>query len=325
VTPAERDNVPRWRPGDGGGHAESWFIKANDPAGGRAIWIRFTVLSPEGRPGDAVVEVWAVAFDRETNTSGKDTFPAAAAHVGGSPLRIAAGESTLEPGRTRGRVRAGGGTIAWDLRFPGDAPALHLFPVDALYELDRFPRQKLTTPVPDARFAGSIEVSGEAWAVDGWPGMQGHNWGRGHTHRYAWAHVNTFEGAPGTVFEGASARLAVGPLVTPPLTVAVLRHRGREHDFRGLRSWLGASDVRRGRWSFVLDSAAARLSGTLEARDDDTVALDYLEPDGRRARCFNSKLASCRLVLEERTRRRGLETVATLLAGGTAALEILER
>ena len=104
---------------------------------------------------------------------------------------------------TRGRAR----TIAWDLRFGGGAGPFHLFPSEALYEIEAFPRTKQVTPWPDARFDGRVVVDGREWKIESWRGMQGHNWGRGHALRYAWAQVNAFADAPGTFFEGTSAQL----------------------------------------------------------------------------------------------------------------------
>ncbi|MDB4933724.1 MAG: hypothetical protein JWP87_696, partial [Labilithrix sp.] len=55
----------------GGGHVESWFLKANEPGGRRAIWVKNTVFAREPGKGKraAVVppmaEAWAIAFDRE--------------------------------------------------------------------------------------------------------------------------------------------------------------------------------------------------------------------------------------------------------------------
>ena len=56
MSTASRDscNGARYEPGTMRGHYESWFLRANDASGRRAFWIRYTIFSPRGRPGDAV-------------------------------------------------------------------------------------------------------------------------------------------------------------------------------------------------------------------------------------------------------------------------------
>ena len=43
---ATDDNRRRYRPGTD--HVESWFVRANDPAGPRAVWLKKTVLAKAG-------------------------------------------------------------------------------------------------------------------------------------------------------------------------------------------------------------------------------------------------------------------------------------
>lgn len=326
MTPAERDNLARFREGDPAGHMESFFLKANAPEGGRAFWIRFTVFAPAGRARDAVAEVWAIAFDRARgHVAVKETYPVAAADLRRDRFRVAAGRSSLGPGATRGRLEGPAGAIEWDLAFTEGAPPAHLYPIEAFYDLDVFPRQKYLTPHPDSRFGGRIVAGGETWEVRDWPGMQGHTWGRGHALRYAWAHVNAFRDAPGTWFEGASAKIKLGPVPTPFLTLAFLRHAGRDYDFRGARHWINRSaEIGYYRWSFAAENDQARLEARVEARAEDLVGLLYLDPDGGRVHCLNSKIATCRLVLSERAGWK-IGRTTTLEAPGAAALELLVR
>jgi hypothetical protein len=336
MTAAERWNLVRFRPESRAGHVESYFLKANEPGGARAVWIKFTVLAPIGRPEAAVAEVWAVAFDGRSgaHVAGKETFPIGRAELPRDRFRFEVGGSMLEGGATRGRIRAAGAgagagagadEIAWDLKFDEGAPPLLLFPSEALYEVEAFPRSKLLSPHPDSRFEGRVSVGGAEWRVAGWPGMQGHNWGRGHALRYAWAHVNAFRDAPGTVFEGFSAKVRLGPVATPYLSLLFLRHRGRDFDFRGIRQWL-SRDVSVGRyfWAFAAESEDARLAGRIEAPAEDFAGLTYEDPDGARAACLNSKIARARLELFERAGPR-FEPIATLEADRSAALELLVR
>jgi hypothetical protein len=320
-------NGVRWLPNDRRGHIESLFLKANAPGAGRAVWLRFTLLAPRGSPSDARAEVWAVAFDRDNGSprAWKASGSALGATLSREGLGFAALGCELVPGFTRGSIREPAGEIAWELRWRGSGEELRLLPLDALYASSGFPRTKLVSPEPDARFDGWVKAGGRRFDVRDWPGMQGHNWGRGHAARYAWAHANAFAGYPGTVFEGASAAVRVGPIVTPLVTVALLRHNGRTFDFRGARHWLNRSvRIEAARWSFRARSADARIDVTFASAPEQTARLVYEDPDGKRATCMNSKIARCRIDLRVRANPES-EAAETLVCDDAAALEILTR
>src|SRR5205823_5286703 len=61
------------------GHVESWFVRANDPAASRALWLKMTILAP--LHGPAVAETWFIWFDGERGATlaHKDTVPIAGA------------------------------------------------------------------------------------------------------------------------------------------------------------------------------------------------------------------------------------------------------
>ena len=43
--------------------------------------------------------------------------------------------------------------------------------------------QSALTPIPTATVSGEASIDDERWVLDGWRGMQGHNWGAGHSER----------------------------------------------------------------------------------------------------------------------------------------------
>src|SRR5262249_42992585 len=106
VAMATRDqwNAARYQPGTATGHYESWFQRANDPTGARAFWIRYTIFAPRGRPGDAVGELWAIAFDRAAAriTAVKQVHPIAACAFARDRLDVAIGDARLDDGALRG-------------------------------------------------------------------------------------------------------------------------------------------------------------------------------------------------------------------------------
>ena len=319
-------NAVRWRPNDRRGHVESFFLKANAPGEGRAIWLRFTLLVPRALPETARAEVWAMAFDRRAGVprAWKVTAPAGATVLAPERLGFALLGCELEPGRTHGKIPGATGDIAWDISWTGRGQELRLLP-RALYKSRAFPRTKLVSPEPDARFSGSVRVADQVWDLEDWPGMQGHNWGLGHATRYAWAHCNAFADHPGTVFEGTSAAVNFGSWTTPLLTLAVLRHAGRTFDLSGVRHWYNRSaNIERGRWTFRAVCGTERIDVSIESAPSDVAGLIYEDPDGEQAICLNSKLARCRIDIASRT-RRGFEWQETLVCDDAAALEILSR
>lgn len=311
---------PRVLDAGGRGHVESYFLKANHPDGSAAVWLKFTVLA--GLAEGPVAEVWAIVFDKRSaaHRAAKETYPLDQAKLGAQPFRFRVGKSRLEDGWTRGHLQSRDGhEIGWDLTFQGDAPPLFLLPSPRLYE-GRFPRSKLLTPYPDLQVHGAVRVDEREWAVEGWPGSLGHNWGREHAHRYAWGHVNAFDGAEGSWFEGVSAKVKVGPFTLPFLSTLYVHHAGEAYDFRAMRHWLSRVKVELFRWSFEARSEKAILKGELAAEPRDLVGLRYLDPTGKAGDCLNTKIGRARIDLTHPDGR----PIATLRSD-KAALEILER
>jgi hypothetical protein len=316
------------------GHLESTFLKLNDPQGKRALWVKLTIFAPTARTsggppferGKPVAEAWAIAFDRAgdeapptsyrepgvapaaraRNAAAKQTVPVEQAELARERpfrLRVAGVELSSEKDgalHARGEVDHGEVRIRFDLRLrPRDRAPLVPFPHAVMYEAP-FPKSKLVSPIVDALAEGTVDVdraTGEHahWAVEGWPAMQGHNWGTRHGDLYAWAHCNTWNEPAGRelALEGFSAQVRVGPVHTPMITNVAIRHRGVRYEAKNLREILrarGAIDRLR-RWTFSARHAGATLSGSLTMRDEDIVGLYYPNPDGEMSYCLNSKLA----------------------------------
>ena len=143
------------------------------------------------------------------------------------PVRLeATGAGGRGSAQAVGQCDASGRRIGWALRFAGGQPPLLLLP-EALYE-GGFPKAKSLVPRPLARFDGELHVDGVHLPVQGWPGSQNHNWGSRHTDRYAWGQGAGFDGDEDAFLECSTARVRVGPIWTPWLTLSVLRIQGSE-------------------------------------------------------------------------------------------------
>jgi hypothetical protein len=324
-------NELRYRPGDKRGHVESFFIKANSPGGNRAIWIKHTVLVPDGRPEDAVAEVWAVAFvrgDRSFPIAAKETVPLSRARFRSQPFRAEHPAATMDSSRARGAVEANEHSLGWSIEMEGKGPGHVPFPLSRMYTAP-FPRTKVLTPAPDTQLFGSFEVDGQRWAIDGWRGAQGHNWGPAHSSPYAWAHCNAWESDEDGFLEAMAAQMTVGGVRTPWLTNVALRIKGETLRFDGPRTLVSDETVTGfDHFRFRALRKDAELTGVIRAQRSDMAGLRYENPDGTAVTCLNSKLADVRLLLrrpahpdlELRSRRGALEIGTTALDHGVRIL-----
>jgi hypothetical protein len=294
----------------GTGHYESWFQRANDATGRRAFWIRYTIFSPEDHPEDAVGELWAIAFDRQTGNivAVKDVVPIAECRFASEGLDVTIAGHTLDAKGLRGEAAANGHVIAWDLTYGGAQPPLLVLP-ERLYR-GPFPRAKLLVGSPNAKFRGSVTVDGELWAIADWVGSQNHNWGSRHTDRYAWGQVCGFDDEPDAFLECSTARLKIGPFWTPWMSPLVFRYKGETIAMNRIDRAIRATG-KYDPYVWTIESGDLRIRITADEKD--FVALRYANPPGGSKICLNSKIARCELSY------RG-----THLRSSRAAFEILD-
>lgn len=311
-------NGARFRPGDDRGHYESWFARANHPTRPLAFWIRYTIFVPKGRPEAAEGERWAIWFDGEDDrvVAAKDEVPIARCGFVPDGLHATIGEAVLEDGRLTGGV----GGLRWELGFEGDEPPLLLLP-RAFYDRG-FPKAKAVVGTPHARYTGTLTVEGEPMQIDGWPGSHNHNWGSKHTDAYAWGQVSGFDDAPDAFLECSTARVKIGPVWTPWMSLMVLRIDGREYALNGLLLAMRAQ----GRyeyfdWRFASRQGGVSIEGHIHAPRASFVGLPYRNPPGGVKTCLNTKIAACELTLKvggvERTMRSASRAAFEILTDAT--------
>lgn len=316
-------NDTRYRPGEQDGHYESFFVRANHPTRPLAFWIRYTIFSPRHHPEQALGELWAIAFDGETqhHVAVKQEMPLAACAFDQSRFSVRVGDARLEAGALTGAAERDGHRLHWDLRYSGDAAPLFLLPL-AVYARPG-PPAKALVGLPLAVFSGRLLVDGAEWEIADWVGSQDHNWGVRHTDHYAWGQVAGFDDAPESFLEVVTARRRLGPLWSPFVTLLVVRHGGEEialNTPRQMRRARGAFSPFE--WRFRSQTSQVRVEGHLAARSAAFVGLTYRNPPGGTKVCLNTKLASCQITI---TRRVGSAwgQPKQLVARQRAAFEIL--
>lgn len=298
---------------------ESRYIRANHPEQPQALWLRETLLLPT--EGDPVADVWVMLFDPEGqgNRALKEPYPIDAAayeydnwtaRIGAASIddRSAQGVVTGGPSLTAGS--AGGRSARWDLRItPGSEGPVKLL-TDRAYK-SRIPTAKTTVRHPMAQFDGVVELDDARLVLDGWTGSVNHNWGTRHTPAYAFGQVCGFDDAPDSSLEIATARAALGPVLTPAATLFVFRHAGQEF---AVRSFLGSLQTH-GRyqpfaWAFGGRVRDQMIEGEMTAEPADVIGLTYTDTDGGSKFCYNSAIATCRVQVAGKAFERG-ELVAT--------------
>lgn len=286
----------RYRDASARGHVESWFLKANDPCGRRAVWLKWTVWAGERAPARAVAETWAVTFGTSAGpTAAKSITPFRSARFERHGLGVAIDGCTLSVTAARGRVESGGRAIADDLSIAALGHPVGHHAADWMYS-PAFPGRKLSSPVSTALVSGQVDIGEEHWALVDWPGMVGHNWGRRHPEAYAWGHCNAWDDGDDLVLEGFTARGS--GVIVPAVTMLWARHRGVGYGFDTLISVArnrGAMTPRR--WTFRGADREASIEGEMWAETDDMVGLFYPNPDGTMCHGLASMIANAEVTL----------------------------
>ena len=300
-------NDVRW-PRDPGGHYESFYLKANAPDRRLGLWIKHNLLAPVGSDAPPFGESWAVLMDGDSGEHlvAKRVVPAAELDLSPPAAIVRLGSARLAEGRAEGEIPPDRGrpSASWSVDLVGDEPPLLHLPSAWMYTA-AFPRKMMLTPRPFLELSGTLRVGDREVDLDGWTGLQGHNWGRAHAVDYAYANANRFHQRDDARFDGFSVRIALGRTASPRLTACVLRLGDEEFAFNRARRWLGGGRYPFPRWSFQLDGDRGyRLSGALEATPREFVGLAYADPAGTIADCLNTKFARGELILERRHRRR---------------------
>jgi len=298
------------------GHYESFYIKASEPGGGRAVWIRHTIHQ---RPGEAAsASLWFTWFDadapgpratKQTVTREGLEFP-----EGGY---IQVGDAALEPGRARGTAAGDSLTASWDLSFADESEPLHHLPYELLYRT-KLPKTKLLSPYPAATFDGTVTVGSERHEIGGWPGMIGHNWGAEHAERWIWIQGSDLGGNRGDYVDIAAGRIKIGSMTTPWVANGRIVIGGRPYRVGGFRGTYGTEiEESASACDFTIPGKGINLKGRVSAPAKDFVAWVYADPKGPEHNALNCSISDLELKVE-----RAGHSHTHLDVAGAAAYEL---
>ena len=307
---------------------ESHYLTAADPAGGRALWLRFTALKRPGEP--ARPTTWLTLFDASGGAPRalRVTAPEPLSDPGAGWARTSLGE--MGPSGTRGELSDAGEAgrpdptppaprapaaprASWDLRWEPRAGEVAYLPARWLYDR-RVPRSNGAVLVPAASVTGRLMLDGDEVAIDGWEAMVGHNWGSEHAHQWCWMHAGRLGEDGRGWLDLALVRIRIGPLVTPWIASGAVDLDGRRYAPAPLRR---VSCEHAGERTAVRVSLAGGTAVAVEltAPRSDTVTWDYASPRGPGRAVDNCSVADARIVMETADDTRSLAVT------GTAAVE----
>lgn len=294
------------------GHYESFYVKATDPKGGRAVWLRHTFHK---RPGEKpTAAIWLTVFDSAAGPprATKVSYEAGEISAPGDAY-VKIGESVLDNREARGSA----GSARWKLQFDRGAEILRHLDRDYFYR-SKLPRTKLETVNPDSRFDGWIELDGQRLELNGWPGMVGHNWGTEHAQSWIWLQAAAFGERPGDYLDVALGRVKFLGRVTPWIPNGRIVLGGESYRIGGLRNVYGTeiAETPTG-CEFTLPGKDVNVKGKVSAPARDFVAWIYADPEGAEHHAINCSVADIELRVERPDHRH-----AKLSASGTAVYEL---
>lgn len=258
---------------------EVWFLRFLLADGSGAWWFRYLLLNL-GRPGGGgcpgnpcgqPVEVWATWFPRDGKPQsviqGFAPEQLSLSEPGARPFRFQIGDNRIGEDACAGLVDADGHRVSWDLRYRSTL-GVTMSNVGWI----GFSR----TPHSDAVFSGEITFDGRT--VRGQPlgyGLQGHNCGFRHRHRWSWAHClfHPSDGSASSTLEALEYEMPLGLRFRK----ALLWHGGKLYTFKSME------EVSRERenlqWAFRCANREATLSAVIDGRGPSLHRLPYLKTD----------------------------------------------
>jgi hypothetical protein len=295
------------------GHYESYYLKAGDAPSRRALWIRYPVHK---RPGAAPVgSLWVTLFDEDGPHAAKASLPAEQLSTGGAADHLRIGESRIGADGARGQIAEP--AASWELAFAGDAPPFPYLPRDWMYTA-KLPRTKALSLHPAIRVSGAVTVGERTLALDGWPGMVGHNWGAEHAERWIWLHGTAFAERPDAWLDVTIGRLKLGPWTTPWVANGCLELDGVRHRLGGIER-TRATKVQEApeHATFTLPGKELCVRGEVAAPRADVVGWIYSDPAGPQHHTAHCAIADMALTVA-----RPGEPPLTLTVKGGATYEL---
>ncbi|MFE5549557.1 hypothetical protein ACFQ71_37905 [Streptomyces sp. NPDC056534] len=305
--------APRWN-GEAG-RTEVWYTTLTDPVTGTGVWLHHELVAPSD--GSApFAHGWVAAFPEDQ--------PPQHARFGPTPWESPDDGFVVDSVLAlSGRLAGVADNFSWDLAERETQPPLFTFPAWSW----RRPLLPATQMLPAGRstYSGTFRFGAITLSLADAPGASARIYGHGNARRWAWLHADL--GNESVLELVAATSMRPGLRHLPPMVFLRLRHNGTTWPQRPERSAVGWAGWRRFRanlglpqWGVTGRSGLQRIRVEVTQPDEQTLSLQYKDPDGALATCNNSERADARIVLE---RWRGVwRTEAQWTLSGTAHAEV---
>jgi hypothetical protein len=288
--PARPDDPMRSRWRGQGGRLEVWYTTLTDPATGTGVWLHHELVAPIG--GGVRAHGWAAVFP----AGEAPVFARFGPYEWRRPEGAAFAAGPVV--QTGERLAGAAGAISWDLRESGGGRPVYTFPRWA-WERELLPAAQVV-PKPAAAYDGVVRFGGRVLELERAPGASARIYGHGNARRWAWLHADLGGGDVCEIVAAVSTRPGLDRL--PPLPFVRLRVDGRDLPCGDplLAAFRLRADIGLPAWSVRGRIGDRYLRVEVSLRPEETVAVDYADPDGAPAVCHNSERADVRIVLARR-------------------------
>jgi hypothetical protein len=325
ITEQEKDNIIVWD-GKKRGHYEVYYLKFNDTEKQIAFWIRYTFLIPKSEKFEPVAEVWAIYFDKKNpsnNSAWKETYQFHYTEIEKEKFRITIAGSTLTNDRAVGSIGQGRNSIYWDISFQPQEKTFKHFPKEWIYKFP-LPKTKLLAPNLSIKISGRTMVKGITSEFKNLPGHQAHIWGTKHAQKWAWANCNYFNESQNSIFEALTAQIKIGPILSPKLTLVYCNIEGENFLFNNFSQLIrNESKYNLEKWNVKSENEKYKLEAEITNGVQDMVGVMYVDPDGKKRFCNNTKVADMKLTIFEKINQKWIEK-KKLTSNGTTAFEVTD-
>jgi hypothetical protein len=299
----EPDLRSRWR--GQAGRLEVWYATLTDAATGTGLWLHHELVAPSDG-GTPWAHGWITVFEPGSRPLLRRFGPGPWASPGSG---FSCGEVVYVGAASGSTLSGRAGDAAWQLTSTGSAPTLHTFPRWA-WRRELLPAAQVV-PRPTALFSGTVRLGDRTMSVRDAPGAEARIYGHGNARRWGWLHADLGDGEVCEVVAAVSMRPGLDRL--PPLPFVRFRLAGGDWPGDPL---LGALGLRSRLTRDGFEVRGRQLHIAVGLPEEETVEVDYADPDGATLLCRNSGRASATIEL-----RHGRD-VRSWTLDGTAHAEV---
>jgi hypothetical protein len=308
------------------GHYEVYYLSLTDPSSGVGVWIRFTMLAPlDG--SEPTCALWFLASGPpggDAPIARKQTLPISEMTSTSAPFSIQIGQSRLDDRGVSGAFEDVRFELSWTPRLERYS---HVHPLLARAGLAK---TQLELPHADLSISGEIVFADRTLTLESARGGQAHLWGSKHATRWAWMHTNdlrtpTGERIQDSFIDAVSVFVERFGRQIGPNTPVLARLQG--HDFTSItprRVLANSSRFGLAGWDLQAQDSRLRLMLRINAPRERMIGVAYTDPDGERAYCYNTEVASLTGSLARRD-GSGWRQISQFQAPGLTHFEYAQR